>query len=157
MSDTHNAMTSSRERGAWSTSGYLIFVLFLLLLALTIWRIIAFAGGDPADDAVFGFVVRSALSVVALMVIASGFYGGMVRAKRPRISCAACAGTINHAAAPSRRIHASLMIIPFGVRKAPQIKPSAGILATSLVTSPCRQLMAPAPSSRNTAWATVMA
>ncbi|WP_310530460.1 SPFH domain-containing protein [Novosphingobium sp.] len=74
MPDTHNAMTSSRERGAWSTSGYVMFVLFLLLLALTIWRIIAFAGGDPAEDAVFGFVVRSALSVVALMVIASGFY-----------------------------------------------------------------------------------
>lgn len=74
MSDTHNAMTSSRERGAWSTSGYLMFVLFLLLLALTIWRIIAFAGSDPAEEAVFGFVVRSALSVVALVVISSGFY-----------------------------------------------------------------------------------
>ncbi|MFM6933394.1 MAG: SPFH domain-containing protein [Novosphingobium sp.] len=74
MSDTHPAMNSSRERGAWSTSGYLMFVLFLLLLAFTVWRIIAFAGSDPADEAVFGFVVRSALSVVALVVISSGFY-----------------------------------------------------------------------------------
>ena len=44
MSDSHNTMTSSQERKAWSTSGYLILVAFLALLALTIYRIIAFAG-----------------------------------------------------------------------------------------------------------------
>ncbi len=70
----HPEMNVSRERGAWSTSGYLMFVLFLLLLGLTVWRIISFAGSDPADEAVFGFVVRSALSIVALVVISSGFY-----------------------------------------------------------------------------------
>lgn len=74
MSDTHPAMNSSRERNAWSTSGYLIFVLFLALLALTVWRIIAFAGSDPADEAVFGFLVSSGLSIVALVVLSSGFY-----------------------------------------------------------------------------------
>lgn len=74
MSDTHPAMNSSRERSAWSTSGYLIFVLFLALLALTVWRIIAFAGSDPADEAVFGFLVSSGLSIVALVVLSSGFY-----------------------------------------------------------------------------------
>jgi hypothetical protein len=74
MSDTHPAMNSSRERSAWSTSGYLIFVLFLALLVLTIWRIIAFAGSDPAEEAIFGFLVSSGLSIVALVVLSSGFY-----------------------------------------------------------------------------------
>ena len=74
MSDSHSAMTSSRERAAWSTSGYLILVAFLALLALTIWRIIAFAGSQPEDSAVFGFVVSTGLSAVTLVVLASGFY-----------------------------------------------------------------------------------
>ena len=74
MSDSHSVMTSSRERAAWSTSGYLILVAFLALLALTIWRIIAFAGSQPDDSAVFGFVVSTGLSAVALVVLASGFY-----------------------------------------------------------------------------------
>ena len=74
MSDSHNIMTSSQERKAWSTSGYLILVAFLALLALTIYRIIAFAGTQPADSAVFGFVVSTGLSAVALVVLASGFY-----------------------------------------------------------------------------------
>ena len=74
MSDSHNIMTSSQERKAWSTSGYLILVAFLALLALTIYRIIAFAGTQPADSAAFGFVVSTGLSAVALVVLASGFY-----------------------------------------------------------------------------------
>jgi hypothetical protein len=74
MSDSHNAMTASAERRAWSTSGYLIFVAFLALLVLTIWRIIAFAGSKPADDQVFGFLVSTGLSTVALILLASGFY-----------------------------------------------------------------------------------
>ena len=74
MSDSHHAMTSSQERTAWSTSGYLILVVFLALLALTIYRIIAFAGTNPADSEAFGFVVGTGLSAVALVVLASGFY-----------------------------------------------------------------------------------
>jgi regulator of protease activity HflC (stomatin/prohibitin superfamily) len=74
MSDSHNTMTASSERRAWSTSGYLIFLAFLALLALTIWRIIAFAGREPAESEVFGFVVSTGLSAVALVVLASGFY-----------------------------------------------------------------------------------
>ena len=74
MTDTHPAMNLSREKRAWSTSGYLIFVAFITLLALTIWRIIAFAGSNPADSEVFGFVVSSGLSVVALIILSSGFY-----------------------------------------------------------------------------------
>lgn len=74
MSDSHPAMTASTERRAWSTSGYLIFLAFLALLALTIWRIIAFAGGQPAESEVFGFVVSTGLSAVALVILSSGFY-----------------------------------------------------------------------------------
>jgi regulator of protease activity HflC (stomatin/prohibitin superfamily) len=68
------AMNASVERRAWSTSGYLIFVAFLALLALTVWRIIAFAGSNPADSEIFGFLVPTFLSVVALAVLSSGFY-----------------------------------------------------------------------------------
>jgi hypothetical protein len=74
MSDSHPVMASSQERAAWSTSGYLIFVAFLALLAITIWRIIAFAGSQPEDSEVFGFVVSTGLSAVALVILASGFY-----------------------------------------------------------------------------------
>ena len=74
MSDSHHTMTSSQERNAWSTSGYLILVAFLALLALTVWRIIAFAGSQPDDSAVFGFVVSTGLSALGLLVLASGFY-----------------------------------------------------------------------------------
>ena len=73
MSDPH-AMTASRERAAWSTTGYLMLVLFLVLLALTIWRIIAFAGSSPQDGEGLGFVVTTGLAVLALILISSGFY-----------------------------------------------------------------------------------
>ena len=74
MSDSHHVMTSSRERAAWSTSGYLILLAFLALLALTVWRIISFAGSQPDDNQVLGFVVSTGLCAVALAVLASGFY-----------------------------------------------------------------------------------
>lgn len=74
MSDTHAPMNSSREIRAWSTSGYLIFIAFLALLTLTAWRIIAFAGSQPDDSEVFGFVVSTGLMAIALVILASGFY-----------------------------------------------------------------------------------
>ena len=74
MSDSHPAMLASAERRAWSTSGYLIFIAFLALLSLTVWRIIVFAGGEPDDAAVFGFVVSTGISIVALLILSSGFY-----------------------------------------------------------------------------------
>jgi hypothetical protein len=67
-------MATSSEKRAWSTSGYLIFIAFLVLLALTVWRIIAFAGSNPADSEVLGFVVSTFLATLALIVLASGFY-----------------------------------------------------------------------------------
>jgi regulator of protease activity HflC (stomatin/prohibitin superfamily) len=82
MSDTHNVMTASRETRAWSISGYLMLVLFVFLIAVTIWRIVAIASGN-ADDLPLGhidggsltsFVVFTALRVLGLILIASGFY-----------------------------------------------------------------------------------
>ena len=70
----HAAMNASRERGAWSTSGYLMLILFLTLLTLTIWRIIAVAGGDQPQGEMFGFVVGVGLAMFALILISSGFY-----------------------------------------------------------------------------------
>jgi regulator of protease activity HflC (stomatin/prohibitin superfamily) len=67
-------MNSSQERSAWSTSGYLMLIAFIALLALTVARIIGFAGSNPADSAVFPFVVTTSLMSLALVIIAGGFY-----------------------------------------------------------------------------------
>ena len=74
MSDLHAAMTASRERAAWSTSGYLMLVLFLVLLVWTIWNVVSFAGGEPLDSEIFGFLVTTGLAALALILISSGFY-----------------------------------------------------------------------------------
>ena len=74
MSTTHVPMTSSHETRAWSTSGYLILITFLVLAGLTAWRIISFAGSQPGDAEVFGFVVSTGLAAVMLVILASGFY-----------------------------------------------------------------------------------
>ncbi len=74
MTDSHYVMTASAERRAWSTSGYLIFVAFLVLLVLTVWRIVNFAASNPSDSAILPFVVSSFLSAIALVILASGFY-----------------------------------------------------------------------------------
>ena len=76
MSDDHPAMTASRERVAWSTSGYLMLMIFLALLFLFVVRIVTFAGsgGAPSDSAIFGFLGSIVLLPIALLVIAKGFY-----------------------------------------------------------------------------------
>jgi regulator of protease activity HflC (stomatin/prohibitin superfamily) len=74
MSDQHNAMTASQERGAWSTSGYLMLLLFLALLVLTVLRVFSFAASNPEDDAVLGFLIPTMLSVLGLILISAGFY-----------------------------------------------------------------------------------
>jgi hypothetical protein len=74
MTDSHPAMTSSIERRAWSTSGYLIFIAFIGLLVLTGWRLVAFVGSDPLDSEIPGFLLSVVLSLLALLIFASGFY-----------------------------------------------------------------------------------
>ena len=74
MSDPHAAMTASRERAAWSTTGYLMLLLFLALLVFTIWYVVGFAAREPADSEILGFLVTAGLAVLALILISSGFY-----------------------------------------------------------------------------------
>ncbi|HUQ13800.1 MAG TPA: SPFH domain-containing protein, partial [Novosphingobium sp.] len=81
MSDPHPAMSASREKSAWSASGYLMLLIFVALLALTIWRTVAIASGNSADlplssiDAELpSFLIFTALRLLALIGIASGFY-----------------------------------------------------------------------------------
>jgi len=74
MTEPHPAMTSIRERGAWSTSGYLMLVVFLLLLVVFVWRLISFAGGEPSDSEVITFLSSVFLLPLVLVLIAKGFY-----------------------------------------------------------------------------------
>lgn len=74
MSDSHPAMNASRETRAWSTSGYLMLALFVLLLVWFVWRIVSFASGQPDDGAILGFLIGTGLSAIGLLIIAIGFY-----------------------------------------------------------------------------------
>ena len=74
MSDSHPAMTASSEARAWSTSGYLMLLAFLGLLALTVFRIVDFASGDPTDAEALPFVITTLLMVGVLILISAGFY-----------------------------------------------------------------------------------
>ena len=74
MTDSHPKMTASHERTAGSTSGYLMLGLFLALLLFFIWRLTMFAGGDPGDRAIVGFVSSSVVVPVLLVLIAKGFF-----------------------------------------------------------------------------------
>ncbi len=81
MSDSHPAMTVSQEKPAWSISGYLMLLLFVALLALTIWRTVMIASGNSADlplghidNALPAFLIFTALRTLALILIVSGFY-----------------------------------------------------------------------------------
>ncbi|MFC3173042.1 SPFH domain-containing protein [Novosphingobium bradum] len=71
MNEAHPAMTSSRERAAWSTSGYLMLVVFLALAFLLVVRIGTFNG---ESGQVGSFVGGVFLLPLALIVIAKGFY-----------------------------------------------------------------------------------
>ncbi|MEO7248487.1 MAG: SPFH domain-containing protein, partial [Novosphingobium sp.] len=74
MTDSHPAMNISRERSSWSTSGYLMLVLFLVLLLVFIWRLVSFAGGQPSDGEVAAFIGSVVTLPVLLVLIAKGFY-----------------------------------------------------------------------------------
>ena len=70
----HNQMTSSREKTAWSTSGYLMLLLFLALLAYNVWRIMSLAASNPDDRSVLMFLTGTGLSILLTVLILSGFY-----------------------------------------------------------------------------------
>jgi regulator of protease activity HflC (stomatin/prohibitin superfamily) len=74
MSDSHPAMAASRETRAWATNGYLMLLVFVVLLGWFAWRVLAFAATNPSDDAIGPFVAGSAGLAVLLVIIAKGFY-----------------------------------------------------------------------------------
>ncbi|WP_088306961.1 SPFH domain-containing protein [Novosphingobium sp. B 225] len=74
MSDSHPAMLSSRETRAWSTSGYLMLLVFLALVLLFGWRVMAIANTEPSDSDVLGFVFSNFTIAILLVLIAKGFY-----------------------------------------------------------------------------------
>src|SRR5687768_729279 len=81
MSDSLNAMPASRERAAWSTSGYLMLLVMLAALGAFIWGIVdlvdAIDAADPAgpaDGAVATFFGTQTFLFLAFILIAKGFY-----------------------------------------------------------------------------------
>lgn len=81
MTDSVVALNSSRERPASSISGYLMLLVFLVLIALIVWRTIDLAGDFQTsfmphlpDTTPLGFVIATAVRLLLLILIASGFY-----------------------------------------------------------------------------------
>jgi len=74
MTEPHPAMNTSRERPAWSTSGYLMLVVFVALGFLLFLRIATAGDVEPDSTGVLGFLSGVFLLPAALIVIAKGFY-----------------------------------------------------------------------------------
>ena len=81
MTEDVIALTASRERPASSISGYVMLLLFAVLLALIVWRTIDVASDFEAsifpnlpDTSAIGFAIATVLRLVVLILIASGFY-----------------------------------------------------------------------------------
>ena len=81
MSEPHAVMNASRERSAWSITGYFMLLLFLVLAGVTIWRTVAIASGNAGDlplghidSPMPWFLVFTGLRALGLILIASGFY-----------------------------------------------------------------------------------
>ena len=81
MTDDVIALTSSRERPAPAISGYVMLLVFAVLLALIVWRTIDVASDFHAsvfpnlpDTSPLGFTIATILRGVVLILIASGFY-----------------------------------------------------------------------------------
>ena len=68
------AMRSSAEAPAWSISGYFMLILFVGLLVYTILRLIALPQTANEGAGLLGALGGTGLSIVALVLIASGFY-----------------------------------------------------------------------------------
>lgn len=71
MSESH---TSSREKAAWTASGYLMLVIMLVLVVLVAARVLGFAASEPTEAQVGAFVASIFLGPVGIVLIAKGFY-----------------------------------------------------------------------------------
>jgi regulator of protease activity HflC (stomatin/prohibitin superfamily) len=75
MTEPNHAMSVSRERAAWATSGYLMLAIFLALLAVLVWNFIGFAGTERTEGSqIVRFLGGTGLGVLLLILIAKGFY-----------------------------------------------------------------------------------
>lgn len=74
MTEPHPAMTASRETRAWSTNGYLMLIVLVVVAAWTAWRIVSFAGSNPTDAEVPGFLPAMFGGPLVFILIAKGFY-----------------------------------------------------------------------------------
>jgi len=75
MPEDRPAMLASQERPAWSTSGYLMLVVFLALLFLLIVRVTTLGDAQvESASGVVGLLSGVFALPVALIVIAKGFY-----------------------------------------------------------------------------------
>jgi regulator of protease activity HflC (stomatin/prohibitin superfamily) len=70
-SKTHSA---SVETSAWSTNGYAMLILMIVLVVLTAARVLGFASSEPGESEVLSFLSTVFLGPVTIVLIASGFY-----------------------------------------------------------------------------------
>ena len=66
--------TASKETTAWTTSGYIMLGILIVLGVLTAARVLGFAASNPSDDDIPGFLLSIFLGPVGVVLIAKGFY-----------------------------------------------------------------------------------
>src|SRR5262245_36298225 len=74
MPDPRPAMRTSAETPAWSVSGYFMLMLFVGLLVYTLLRVLALPSASLEATGLLGAIGGTGLCIVALVLIASGFY-----------------------------------------------------------------------------------
>ena len=70
MADTVLALTSSRERGAGTMSGYIMLLVLLLSLLVAGWGLLQITGGEPGGTELFALIG----GVLLFSFVAIGFY-----------------------------------------------------------------------------------
>ncbi len=96
LEPAREAMAPSRERAAWSTSGYLMLVALVALAGLFVLRVILLARGEPDGAELLGALGVLLVIPVLVIIIATGFY--MIQPTRRRRS--RCSGPTAGPTAP---------------------------------------------------------
>lgn len=74
LEPAREAMAPSRERPAWSTSGYLMLLALVALASLFVLRVILLARGEPDGTELLGALGVLLVIPVLVIIIATGFY-----------------------------------------------------------------------------------
>lgn len=74
LEPAREAMAPSRERAAWSTSGYLMLLALVALASLFVLRVILLARGEPDGAELLGALGVLLVIPVLVIIIATGFY-----------------------------------------------------------------------------------